>query len=332
MPDARFAVTAIGNAIVDIIAQCEDATLDSLSLPKGHMQLIAKDDIAPLYASMGPAVEISGGSAANTAAGLASLGSSVAFIGKVARDDFGDIFRHDIRSAGVTFETAPAPHGDPTARSLIFVTPDGERTMNTFLGVSPDLDHNDLAPDLIESAKITYLEGYLFDRAPAKKAFYRASEIASAAGRKVALSLSDRFCVERHREEFRDLVASRVDLLFANAEEICALYEVEDLSAVVPYLRGTGTLASITRGADGAIVVGSDKHGDIPAKKITEVVDTTGAGDLYAAGFLHGFAAGYDLQACARLGACAAAEVISHVGARPSTPLCNLAREDGLIK
>ncbi|HEX5600868.1 MAG TPA: adenosine kinase [Hyphomicrobiaceae bacterium] len=332
MSNCQFDVVGIGNAIVDIIGQCDDDFLARHNAPKGHMRLIDFDTATRLYADMGPAIEISGGSVANTMVGIASLGGRAAFIGKVAQDEFGRIFAHDIRSAGVHFETAPSSSGLPTARSLILVTPDGERTMNTYLGVSPYLNRGEVDPEVIRAAGIVFLEGYLFDRPEAKDAFRQAAEIAAAAGRKVALSLSDKFCVDRHREEFLALVRNNIDILIANESEITALYQVEMFDDAVPLAQADTQLAVLTRSAKGSVICA---HGQEPiqiqAQRVDNVVDVTGAGDLYAAGFLHGLAAGLSLEVAGRLGSLAAAEVISHFGARPQQSLAALAKAHNLI-
>lgn len=330
MTDCRYDVVGIGNAIVDIIARCDDDQLGRLNLPKGHMQLIEGDQIDTFYKEMGPAVEISGGSAANTMTGIASLGGSTAFIGKVSDDEFGRIFRHDIRAAGVDFDVSPVANGEPTARSLIFVTPDGERTMNTFLGTSPALGNGEIDPEVITNAKITYLEGYLFDREEAKIAFRETAKLAQSVGRSVALSLSDSFCVERHRSDFLELIGNSVDLLFANEEEICALYETPDLGKACDRIAADIPLAAVTRGSKGCLIVREGELLEFPPIAVKEVVDTTGAGDLYAAGFLHGRAKGLELRTCANLGSVAAAEIISHLGARPESRLDHVVREMNL--
>jgi len=331
MSEPLYDVIAIGNAIVDILGRCDDAFLAAHDAPKGHMRLVDEVTIATLYAGMGPAVEISGGSAANTVVGVASLGGRCAFIGKVADDEFGRIFGHDIRAAGVIFRTPPAKDGAPTARSLILVTPDGQRTMNTFLGVSPELGSGEVDPALVAAAKVVYLEGYLFDRPEAKEAFRQAAETANNAGREVALTLSDGFCVDRHRGEFLDLIRTRVSILFANESEITSLYQTDKFDDAVRRVRADAKLAVLTRSAAGSMIVHGDETLTIPADPITEVVDTTGAGDLYAAGFLYGYTAGLGLETSARLGSLAAAEIISHVGARPLTSLATLARARGLV-
>ncbi len=333
MADTRFDVVGIGNAIVDIIARCDDSFLAAHDLPKGHMQLIDTQAAERLYQAMGPGVEVSGGSAANTMAGLASFGARAGFIGKVADDQLGEVFRHDLTAAGVSYQTAPAGNGSqaPTARCLILVTPDGERTMSTFLGASVELGNGEIAEQVIADAAITYLEGYLFDPPEARAAFHRAATIAAQAGRKVALSLSDGFCVDRHRAAFRSLIAGGVDILFANEDEICALYETTDFARACAAVQEECALAALTRGAKGSVVVADGDVLEVPAEAVETVVDTTGAGDLYAAGFLFGLSRGDDLATCARLGGLAAAEIISHIGARPAVSLSELARERGLL-
>ncbi len=325
MAEATYDVVGIGNAIVDVIGRCDEAFLAKHGATKGSMRLIDTETVQSLYADMGPAIEISGGSAANTMVGIASFGGRAAFIGKVADDDLGSIFRHDIRAAGVTFETPSAKGGAPTARSLILVTPDGERTMNTFLGVSPELNHGEVDAALVRSAKVVYLEGYLFDRPEAKAAFRQAAKIAGDAGRKVALTLSDAFCVERHRAEFLDLIRAEVGILFANESEITALYKVQTFEEAARLVRADTDLAVLTRSAKGSVVLAGDKAVTIAPEAVSRVVDTTGAGDLYAAGFLYGLTSGKALDVCGRLGSLAAAEIISHVGARPEQSLAKLA-------
>ena len=330
MAEIKYDVIAIGNAIVDIIGRCNDAFLAKHGATKGRMQLVDAETVQKLYADMGPGVEISGGSAANTMVGIASFGGSAAFIGKVADDEFGRIFAHDIQAAGVAFTTPPAKGGAPTARSLILVTPDGERTMNTFLGVSPELDPGEVDAGLIGSAQIVYLEGYLFDRPEAKAAFRRAATIAKTQGRQVALTLSDAFCVDRHRAEFLELIKSEVDILFANESEITALYKSQSFEDAARRARGDTRLAVLTRGAKGSVIFAGDKATTIAPEIVHRVVDTTGAGDLFAAGFLYGLSTAKSLETCGRLGSIAAAEVIGHVGARPETPLARLAQQRGI--
>ena len=316
----EFDVVGIGNAIVDIIAHGDDAFLSTHGMQKGGMTLIDEAKAESLYAAMGPAVQLSGGSAANTIAGLASLGAHTGYIGKVKDDALGRIFRHDISTAGVRFPTQAAEDGPATARCLIFVTPDAQRTMNTFLGASASLSPGDVDEELIRSAKITYLEGYLYDPPQAQAAFHRAADVAHAAGRKVALSLSDRFCVERYRNEFRKLAELHIDYLFANESEIEALFET-DLESALPQVVSAVEIAAVTRGAQGSLIATKTGRHDVGAAPVERVVDTTGAGDLYAAGFLFGLARGWAPTECGRLASLAAAEIISHYGGRPETPL-----------
>lgn len=332
MTNTRFDVVGIGNAIVDIIGRCTDDFLVRHGALKGHMRLVDAETVDSLYRAMGPAVEVSGGSVANTMVGIASLGGRAAFIGKVAADEFGQIFAHDIRAAGVHFDTAASSSGIPTARCLILVTPDGERTMNTYLGISPDLDGGEVDPDVIRSAGIVYLEGYLFDRPEAKAAFRQAAQIAAQAGRKVALSLSDGFCVDRHRQEFLDLVKNSIDILIANEDEITSLYQVPTFEEAARLAQADTHLAVLTRSEKGSVIcVQGQEPIAIPATPVNELVDATGAGDLYAAGFLFGLARGCSLEQAGRLGSMAAAEVISHFGARPQVKLSELARSNGLL-
>ncbi len=324
-------VVAIGNALVDIIGHCDDAFLTTHGCSKGSMRLVDVPTVEQLYGAMGPGIEISGGSAANTVAGVASFGGKAGFIGKTATDQLGEVFRHDIRAAGVTFDTPAAGDGEPTGRSLILVTPDGQRTMNTFLGVSPHLGNGEVDAELVRSARILYLEGYLFDRPDAKAAFRQAAEIAARAGRQVALTLSDPFCVDRHRAEFLELVRKSVDILFANEAEIMSLYETASFEEAAEHAQGDTRLAALTRSEKGSVILSSGKAIEIPAAPVAEVVDTTGAGDLYAAGFLFGVARDMQLETAGKLGSLAAAEIISHVGARPQVPLVDLARKQGLL-
>ena len=323
-------VLGIGNAIVDVIAHADDAFLERRSLVKGTMRIVGAADADLLYGEMGPGVEMSGGSVANTVAGVASFGGRAAYIGRIRDDLLGRVFRHDITAAGVTYRVPAASEGPGTARCLILVTPDAQRTMNTYLGACVELGREDLDRALIESAAITYLEGYLFDPPKAKAALREAAEIAHAAGRKVSLSLSDPFCVERHRADFRALVEDQIDVLFANEIEICSLYETEDFETAARAVRGHCEIAVLTRSAKGSLVVTADGILEIAAAPVERVVDTTGAGDLYASGFLHGLTQGRPLETCGRLGSLAAAEIIGHVGARPEASLKELAQRAGL--
>lgn len=324
MPDKVLDVVGIGNAIVDVIAHCDEDFIARMNLNKGAMTLIDTARANALYDSMGPAVEISGGSGANTTVGVASLGGKAAFIGKVGNDQLGGIFRHDIRAVGVHFDIAPANSGTPTARSMILVTPDAERTMNTYLGACQELTPADVDPHLIQRAKVTYMEGYLWDPPLAKEAFLKAARIAHDAGQEVSLTLSDAFCVQRYLSEFQDLVKNHVDILFANTSEILALWQTEDWDEAVRLTRQHCDLAALTRSEKGSVIVTADEVHEIPAWPVDEIVDLTGAGDLYAAGFLYGYTHGRDFAACGRIASLAAGEVISHVGARPETPLAEL--------
>jgi sugar/nucleoside kinase (ribokinase family) len=327
MTAPRYDVVGIGNAIVDIIARCTDDVLARHGVTKGTMRLVDVDTLRTLYADTGPAVEISGGSAANTIAGVAAFGGTAGFVGRIADDDFGRIFAHDITAQGVAFPARPVAGGAPTSRSLILVTPDGERTMNTYLGISTEFGADDVDADLVAAAGIVYLEGYLFDRPEGKAAFRRAVEIARGAGRTVSLTLSDTFCVDRHRDEFLDLIRSGVGVLFANEKELLSLYEGLSFEDAVAAIGHDTPLAAVTRSAKGALVVVGGQVTPVPAVPVATVVDTTGAGDLFAAGFLYGHARGRAPTACAALGARAAAEIISHIGARPEADLTQL-RDD----
>jgi len=319
-----FDVVGIGNAIVDVLAHAEEGFLAEHGLNKGTMTLIDAERATALYGAMGPGIEVSGGSAANTIAGLASLGSRAGYIGKLGADELGRIFRHDIRANGVAFETPAATSKTPTARCLIFVTPDAQRTMNTYLGACIELSPEDIDPAMIGRAKVTYLEGYLWDPPAAKQAFLKAAKIAHEAGRKVALSLSDPFCVDRHRDEFRDLLRDHVDILFANEAEICSLWQVESFDQALAKTRGLCETAALTQSAKGSLVLWGQETHMIEAAPVARVVDTTGAGDLYAAGFLHGYCRGLPPTDCGRYASLAAAEAISHFGARPERPLAQL--------
>lgn len=331
MTEIKTDVVGIGNAIVDVIGRCDEAFLEKHGAAKGHMRLVDVETMETLYKDMGPGIEISGGSAANTMVGIASLGGRAAFIGKVADDQLGRIFAHDIRAAGVSYETKPAGGGAPTARSLILVTSDGERTMNTFLGVSPELSHGEIDPEVIEASRIVYLEGYLFDRTEAKAAFFQAADIARRAGRQVALTLSDGFCVDRHRDAFMELIKSRVDILFANEAEITSLYQTANFEEAAARAKADTRLAVLTRSEKGSVIIAGSEQVQIPVKPVTKVVDTTGAGDLYSAGFLFGYATGKPLAVAGALGSLAAAEIISHVGARPEANLAELAQKAGIL-
>jgi adenosine kinase len=331
MASARYDVLGIGNAIVDVIARTEENFLLAQGMRKGGMALIDEARARAIYDAMGPAVEISGGSAANTIVGLASLGSRAAFVGKVKADELGQTFSHDIRSAGVSFTTSAATAGPSTGRCYVLVTPDGERTMNTYLGAAQDLHPADIDADAIAASAITYLEGYLWDPKNAKDAFLKAAKIAHEAGRKVALTMSDAFCVDRWRDEFLQLMRTRtVDLIFANEAELHSLYQTSDFDAAIKALRADIDVAVVTRSEKGCLVVGPDGAEAVSAFPVERVVDTTGAGDLFAAGFLSGLARGADDRTCGRLGAMAAAEVIQHIGARPEASLKELARDNGL--
>ena len=324
--DPTLDVVAVGNALVDVLSPASDEFLVEQELVKGATALIDADRAHALYERMGPGTEMSGGSAANTAVGIASLGGRSAFIGRVRDDLLGRVFAHDIRAAGVAFDTPPATAGDPTGRCLILVSPDAERTMNTFLGAAAQLHPDDVSPGLVGAAAVVYLEGYLFDQPDAKAAFRHAARTAHEAGRRVALSLSDTFCVERHRADFVALVEHDVDLLFANEAEACALFRVPTLDDATVAAARHCEVAALTRGAKGSVVVSRDELVEIPVHPIPgDVVDTTGAGDLYASGFLFAFTRGYDLAGCGRVGALAASEVISHLGARPAHSLAELA-------
>lgn len=323
-------VIGFGNAIVDVISRTEDGFLDRHGMRKGGMTLIDEERAEAVYGAMGPGVEISGGSAANSMVGIAALGGKAGFIGKVRDDELGGIFAHDIRAAGVAYATPAATTGPATARCLILVTPDGERTMNTYLGAAQDLSPADVDAAMVAGAKVTYLEGYLWDPPPAKEAFLKAAAIAHEAGRTVSLTLSDAFCVGRYRAEFLNLLrAGTVDLVFANEAELMSLYET-DFDAALAQLRQEARHAVVTRSEKGALAVIGGEMVSVPAFPVAKVVDTTGAGDLFAAGYLHGFAKGMAAGECLALGALCAAEIISHIGARPERSLKDYAGENGL--
>jgi len=328
VPETRLDVLCIGNAIVDVIANASDDFLTAEGLVKGSMRLIDAEEAERLYAHMGPAQQVSGGSAGNTAAGVAALGGSSGFIGQVAPDQLGDFYRHDLTSAGVEFITPAADVGSPTARSMILVTPDGHRTMNTFLGAAQHLPASALDEDQIRASKILYLEGYLWDPETPRYAMVRAIEVAREAGRKVAFTLSDTFCVDRHRDGFNQLLdGRRIDILFANQAEVEALAGIAHLESAVAAVKDKVETLVVTRSEDGALATRGEQRADVPAERIKKLVDTTGAGDLFAAGFLLGDAQGKSLEQSLKLGAIAAAEVIQHYGARPEADFRALAGE-----
>jgi sugar/nucleoside kinase (ribokinase family) len=338
MPPAAFEVCAIGNALVDIIANASESFLRENKIAHGAMTLIDAERAAVLYDLIGPAVEMSGGSAANMVAGFASLGGRAAFMGKVKADQLGAIFRHDLHAQGVHFATPPAPErrrdiqlvevdrrkGASTGRCIILVTPDAQRSMSTYLGAAVEFGSPDVQPEVIKDAQVTYLEGYLFDPPEAKKAFHLAAGIAHEAQRQLSLTLSDVFCVNRHRAEFLDMVKNEVDILFANQNELMALFETKDLTQAIEAVRAHCRIAVTTRSEKGAVITSGSKTLEIPAAPVAKVVDTTGAGDLYAAGFLYGLTRGMELNECGRIGAIAAAEIISHYGPRPQCRLREL--------
>ena len=324
---SRLDVVAIGNALVDVLSHESHEFIDEHGLVAGSMTLIDTPTAERLYLAMGPGTEISGGSAANTMTGVASFGGSAAFVGRVADDQLGKVFAHDIRAAGVEFTTPPAAAGgEPSGRCLIVVTPDAQRTMHTFLGASAELGPADLDHDLLARAQVLYLEGYLWDEPEAQEAYRVATRVVHEAGGRVAFSLSDSFCVDRHRDTFLELIEREVDLLFANEAEITSLYQVDEFDTALQQVNHHCEIAALTRGAKGAVIVARDEMHVIDAAPVAHVEDTTGAGDLFAAGFLYGLTHGYDLGTCGHLGALAAAEVISHLGARPETSLADLAQ------
>lgn len=333
MSEAKYDVLGIGNAIVDVIAMTDEAFLADQGLAKGSMALIDEARAEALYDLMGPAVEASGGSAANTLAGLGSLGARVAFVGKVKDDTLGRVFRHDITTIGVDYGTVAATDGVATARCFVLVTPDGERTMSTYLGAAQALQADDIDAEAIRASKIVYLEGYLWDPPAAKEAFRKAASIAHEAGRMVALSLSDSFCVDRYRDEFLALLrGGEVDLLLANDSELKALYQTGDIEAAIEAVSVDAKLAAVTLGAEGCVVIQGAERTRVPAAPVDgAIVDKTGAGDLFAAGFLYGYVNDLGLKRAGELGSLAAAEVISHVGARPLVSLKALAEQRGLV-
>ncbi|WNV07245.1 adenosine kinase [Tardiphaga sp. 20_F10_N6_6] len=331
MTSAKYDVLGIGNAIFDVLVQADDKFLAAHEMTKGGMSLIDEARATAIYKAMGPATEMSGGSAANTIVGLASLGARAAYVGKVKDDQIGTLYTHDIRAAGVAFDTKPATGGPATGCSYILVTPDGERTMNTYLGAAQDLTPDDIDAAAVAASSIVYLEGYLWDPASAKEAFVKASKIAHDAKRQVALTLSDAFCVGRYRAEFLDLMRSgTVDLIFANEAELTSLYETTDFDAALKQLGQDIKLGVVTRSEKGCVVTSSDGVVAVPAHKIEKLVDTTGAGDLFAAGFLFGLVRNAGYENAGKLGAMAAAEVIQHIGARPQVSLKDLAGKNGL--
>lgn len=321
---SNYDVVGVGNAILDVLSHADDDFLKTHGLNKGAMTLVSQSEAEKLYSFTGPGIECSGGSAANTIAGLASFGAKAAYIGKVANDQLGQVFAHDLRAIGVHYQTAALENGPSTARCLVMVTPDAQRTMLTYLGACVELGPEDIDPTIISGSAITYLEGYLWDPPRAKEAFIKAATIAHNAGRRVALSLSDAFCVSRHREDFLKLIEGHVDILFANESEIMSLYEVKEFDQALQAVKGHCEIAALTRGAQGSVVVSGDEFHVVDAEKIKQVVDTTGAGDLYAAGFLYGLTQNRSLADCAKIGGIAASHIISHFGARPEIQLKTL--------
>jgi sugar/nucleoside kinase (ribokinase family) len=326
MSDRELAVVGIGNAIVDVIGKVDDALLEREGLTKGSMALIDAERAGALQSCVADAAESCGGSAGNTIAGVASLGGTVGYVGKVGQDRLGDVFAGGMLDAGVEYRTARSETGVPTACCIVMVTPDAQRTMNTFLGASVELGPDDVDESLVRRGRVTYLEGYLWDPPRAKEAFLRAAAIAHGAQRTVSLSLSDSFCVARHRDSFRDLVAGHVDVLFANEDEIRSLYETDDFEAAVAAVRSEVRIAALTRGEQGCTIVWEGEVVEVAAAPVERVVDTTGAGDLFAAGFLHGLVQGQSAVDCGRLGGLCAAEIIGHYGARPEARLAELTR------
>jgi len=331
MSKQEFDVLTIGNAIVDVIAKVDEGFVARELLVKGSMNLIDEARAEQLYSVMGPATEISGGSAGNTAAGVASFGGKAAYFGKVKEDQLGAIYAHDMKSIGVHFGTPKAKDGPATARSFILVTPDGERTMNTYLGACVNLTVADVDKDVVEAAQVTYMEGYLYDKPEAKAAFREAAKIARAKGRLTSITLSDSFCVERHRDSFLELIRGSIDIVFANESEIKSLYKTQSFDGAVEAVHRDCPLAVLTRSERGSLVVRGDERIIVPAHPVDKVIDVTGAGDLFASGFLFGHTHGKPLRQCAALGSLAAAEVISHTGARPEVNLLKLAKNNGLL-
>src|ERR1700753_2993733 len=331
MTQAKYDVLGIGNAIFDVLVQTDEGFLAAHGMTKGGMALIDEARAASIYRDMGPATQMSGGSAANTIVGLANLGARAAYVGKVKDDEIGRFYVHDIRASKVAFDTKPASSGPATGCSYILVTPDGERTMNTYLGAAQDLTPADIEPAQIEAATFVYLEGYLWDPKSAKEAFVKAADIAHGAGRQVALTLSDAFCVDRYRDEFLELMRKgTVDLIFANEAELRSLYQTSDFDTALKQLQKDTKLGVVTRSEKGCVVASKDGVISVPASPIEKVVDTTGAGDLFAAGFLFGLVRNAGFENAGKLGALAAAEVIQHIGARPQVSLKELAKKNGL--
>lgn len=328
MTKAQYGLVTIGNALVDVLSPSSEEFIAAQAaehgMIRGAMNLIDEKRALGLYDAMGPATEMSGGSAGNTMACYASFGGKGAYIGKVGKDQLGEVFRHDMRAMGVSHTTPNAQTDIATGRCMILITPDGERTMNTFLGAATELYPDDVEAHVIEAAQVTYLEGYLFDKKPAMEAYFRASAIAHNAGRKVSLTLSDSFCVDRHRDAFRELVENHVDILFANEDEIKSLYQVENFDDVIPVLKDKCEIVAITRSEKGSVIIRGDSITEVKAEPVSKVVDTTGAGDAYAAGFLFGYTEGMSMAQCGQLGSIAAAEVISHIGPRPLAQLSTL--------
>ena len=321
MSELNLDLVAIGNAMVDVLVEVPESFIEEQSasgMIKGTMNLIDEARAVELYAAMPPGIEMSGGSAGNTIAGFASFGGNGSYIGKTAQDQLGDVFRHDMKAMGVRYDTTPLVIGAPTGRCLVLVTPDADRTMNSFLGSGVELSIADIDEELISAAQVTYMEGYLFDPPQAKEAYYKAAEIAHKAERKVSLTLSDPFCVDRHRDDFKDLVKNHVDILFANEEEIMSLYQVDTFEQAMDEVMSQCDIVALTRGDKGSVVLADFDITEVPAESVSKVVDTTGAGDQYAAGFLYGFTQGMTLDMCGHLGSKAAAEVISHIGPRPA--------------
>jgi sugar/nucleoside kinase (ribokinase family) len=331
MAQAEYDVLGIGNAIVDVIARVDDAFIARHGLVKGSMNLIDEPRAVELYDGMGPAIEISGGSAGNTVAGVASFGGRAAYFGKVKDDQLGEVYRHDMRAQGVRFDSAAAKDGPATARSFILVTPEGERTMNTYLGACVNLNTADIDAAIVSAAQVTYMEGYLWDKPTAKDAFKLAAKIARQAGRMTSITLSDSFCVERHRASFLELIRHDIDIVFANETEIKSLYQTQNFDGALQAIRRDCPIAVLTRSAAGCVVARGEEIHSATAYPVNKVVDVTGAGDLFAAGFLFGFTHGKSLPRCAQLGALAAAEVISHIGARPEVGLKAHATASGLL-